>query len=69
MNRTIETIETMEEKNARRREHVINTLVYLHIYDETDHRLFDLPITKLERQLKRFLAASHPHAGLGSLRL
>jgi len=65
----ISTIETIEVKDARRREHVVNTLVYLHIYNESDQRLFDLPITKLERQLKRFLATSHPHTGLGSLRL
>ncbi len=65
MNRTIEVI---EEKDARHREHIINALVYLHIYNEKDERLLDAPITKLERQLKRFLATSHPHTGLGSLR-
>ncbi len=65
MNRTIEIV---GEKEARHREHIINTLVYLHIYNEKDERLLDTPITKLERQLKRFLATSHPHTSFGLLK-
>lgn len=59
----------VQSKDARRRESVIQSLVYLHIYDEKDERLKELPLTKLERQLKRFLAQSHPHTGFGSIRI
>lgn len=62
-------MEKATERKDARRENVIRALVHLHFYEAADQRLFELPVARLERQLKRFLATSHPHSGLGSLRI
>lgn len=59
----------IQHTKKHRREIIVNKLIAFDIYDREDEQLYQIPVTRLENEYKRFLNKSHPHDGFGSLRI
>ncbi len=52
-----------------RRKRIIDHLIAFNIYKKEDKHLFELTLSELENEYKRFQTQSHPHGDFGSIQL
>ncbi|MGG3470336.1 Fur-regulated basic protein FbpA [Neobacillus pocheonensis] len=52
-----------------KRKKLIDKLIAFNVYKKDDQHLFELSLTQLEDEYKRFQAISHPHSELRSIQL
>jgi hypothetical protein len=50
-----------------KRNKIIEKLIRLNVYKKEDQNLYDLTLSELEREYKRFQANSHPHDNIESI--
>ncbi|WP_147532982.1 Fur-regulated basic protein FbpA [Bacillus marasmi] len=55
----------MKDKKEKKRQKLINKLIFLNVYKEDDQQLYELPLYKLESEYKNL--RSHPHGEFGSI--
>jgi hypothetical protein len=58
----------MRNNDEKKRQKLINKLVFLNVYNREDQRLYDWPISKLEYEYRRFKLQNHPHGEFGSIK-
>lgn len=59
----------MNSKKEKRRQKLINKLIFFNVYKEDDQKLYELSLLKLESDYKEFKLQYHPHGEFGSLQL
>ena len=57
----------MRNNNEKKRQKLINKLIFLNVYGKEDPQLYDLPLSKLEYEYRRFKLENHPHGEFGSI--
>ncbi|MGG5253668.1 Fur-regulated basic protein FbpA [Neobacillus sp. SM06] len=59
----------MRKHEEKKRQKLINKLIFLNVYNKEDHQLYKLPIAKLESEYRKFKLQNHPHGEFGSIQL
>lgn len=57
----------MSNKNEKKRQKLINKLIFFNVYKKEDQKLYMLPLTKLENEYKKYKIQNHPHGEFGSI--
>lgn len=57
----------MKDSVEKKRQKLINKLIFFNIYNKEDKRLYELSLAKLEREYRRFKLQNHPHGEFGSI--
>lgn len=57
----------MRKNDEKKRQKLINKLIFLNVYNKDDQRLYELPLSKLENEYRKFKLAIHPHGEFGSI--
>ncbi|WP_084820240.1 Fur-regulated basic protein FbpA [Mesobacillus campisalis] len=60
----------MELRKAveKKRKKLIEKLIAFNVYKKEDKHLFELSLTELETEYKKFNSTSHPHNNIGSIK-
>lgn len=61
--------EIFRKSLEKRRKRLIDKLIAFDVYKKEDKHLFELSLTELEYEFKRFISENHPHSDMGSLRI
>lgn len=61
--------EVFRKSLEQRRKRVIDQLIAFDVYKREDKHLFELSLTELEFEYRRFMTENHPHSNIGSLRI
>lgn len=71
MEKSFEGVTSMGEifRNAleSRRKKLIDKLIAFNVFKKEDKHLFELTLTELEREYRRFYSNVHPHGEFGSI--
>jgi hypothetical protein len=51
----------------KRRQKLINLLILFNVYKKEDHQLYEMTLSKLEFEYKRYKLLNHPHGEFGSI--
>ncbi|MDP4086682.1 MAG: Fur-regulated basic protein FbpA [Bacillota bacterium] len=51
----------------KKRQKLINKLIFLNVYKKEEQQLYELPLSKLEYEYRRFKLENHPHGEFGSI--
>ncbi|MFZ7944872.1 Fur-regulated basic protein FbpA [Neobacillus sp. 19] len=51
----------------KKRQKLINKLIFLNVYKKEDKMLYELPLSRLEHEYKRYKLQNHPHGEFGSI--
>lgn len=62
-----EGVVLMRNSDVERRHKLINKLIFLNVYNKEDQQLYNLPLSKLEFEYRRYKSQSHPHGAIGSI--
>lgn len=57
----------MRNNDEKKRQKLINKLIFLNVYNKEDQQLYELSLSKLEYEYRRFKFKSHPHGEFGSI--
>jgi hypothetical protein len=57
----------MRKNDEKKRQKLINKLIFLNVYNKEDQQLNNLPLSKLENEYRRFKLQNHPHGEFGSI--
>ncbi|MGG1676999.1 Fur-regulated basic protein FbpA [Neobacillus sp. NRS-1170] len=57
----------MRNNDEKKRQKIINKLIFLNVYNKEDQKLYTLPLSKLEYEYRRFKLQNHPHGEFGSI--
>ena len=58
----------MKNNNVeKKRQKLINKLIFLNVYNKDDQKLYALSLSKLEYEYRRFKLQNHPHGEFGSI--
>ncbi|WP_144567561.1 Fur-regulated basic protein FbpA [Neobacillus bataviensis] len=57
----------MRNNVEKRRQKLINKLIFLNVYNKDEHKLNEMPLSKLEYEYRRFKLQNHPHGEFGSI--
>lgn len=57
----------LRNNDEKKRQKLINKLIFLNVYNEDDQKLYELPLSKLEYEYRRFKLQNHPHGEFGSI--
>ena len=57
----------MRNKDEKKRQKLINKLIFLNVYNREDQQLNELSLSKLEYEYRRFKLQNHPHGEFGSI--
>ncbi|PLS04833.1 Fur-regulated basic protein FbpA [Neobacillus cucumis] len=57
----------MRNNDEKKRQKLINKLIFLNVYNKEDQKLYELPLSKLENEYRRFKLQNHPHGEFGSI--
>ena len=58
----------MRNNDEKKRKKLINKLIFFNVYNKEDQQLYNLPLSKLEYEYRRFKLQNHPHGELGSIK-
>ncbi|MCM3570307.1 Fur-regulated basic protein FbpA [Neobacillus mesonae] len=58
----------MRKNDEKRRQKLINKLLFFNVYTKEDKKLYEMPLLKLEREYKKFKLQNHPHGEFGSIK-
>ncbi|MBO0962216.1 Fur-regulated basic protein FbpA [Neobacillus sp. MM2021_6] len=59
----------MKINDEKKRQKLINKLIFLNVYPKEDQQLYKFPLSKLEYEYRKFKLQNHPHGEFGSIRL
>ncbi|MEH7495795.1 Fur-regulated basic protein FbpA [Neobacillus niacini] len=57
----------MRNNDEKKRQKLINKLIFLNVYTKEDQQLNKLPLSKLQNEFKRYKLQNHPHGEFGSI--
>ena len=57
----------MNNKKEKRRQKLINKLIFFNVYKKDDKQLYELSVLKLDSDYKKFKSQYHPHGEFGSI--
>lgn len=57
----------MRNNVEKRRQKLINKLIFLNVYNKEDQQLYEMSLSKLEYEYRRFKLQSHPHGEFESI--
>lgn len=57
----------MRKNDDKKRQKLINKLIFLNVYLKEDQKLYELPLSKLEYEYRRYKLQNHPHGEFGSI--
>ncbi|MDR7002751.1 Fur-regulated basic protein FbpA [Neobacillus niacini] len=57
----------MRNNDEKKRQKMINKLIFLNVYNKEDQQLYALPLSKLKDEYRRYKLQSHPHGEFGSI--
>ncbi|MED4205882.1 Fur-regulated basic protein FbpA [Neobacillus mesonae] len=57
----------MRNSVEKRKQKLINKLVFFNVYDKEDKQLNEMSLSKLEYEYRRFKLQSHPHGEFSSI--
>ena len=57
----------MRNNIEKRRQKLINKLIFLNVYNKEDQQLYEMSLSKLEYEYRRFKLQSHPHGEFESI--
>lgn len=57
----------MRNNDEKKRQKLIDKLIFFNVFNKEDQQLYELPLSKLEYEYRRFKSQSHPHGGFGSI--
>ncbi|WP_066383378.1 Fur-regulated basic protein FbpA [Neobacillus mesonae] len=57
----------MRNSVEKRKQKLINKLVFFNVYDKEDKQLYEMSLSKLEYEYRRFKLQSHPHGEFSSI--
>ena len=57
----------LRNNDEKKRQKLINKLIFLNVYKKEDQKLYELSLSKLEYEYRRFKLQSHPHGEFGSI--
>lgn len=57
----------MNSKKEKRRQKLINKLIFFNVYKEDDEQLYEFSLLKLESEYNNFKLRYHPHGEFGSI--
>lgn len=57
----------MRGNKEKKRQKLINKLIFLNVYNKEDQQLYLLPLSKLEYEYRKFKLENHPHGEFGSI--
>jgi hypothetical protein len=58
----------MRNNDERKREKLINKLIFLNLYNKEDQQLYKLSLSKLQYEYRKFKLQGHPHGEFDSIR-
>jgi len=59
----------MRNKDEKKRQKLINKLIFLNLYKIEDQQLYEMSLAKLEKEYRRYKSLNHPHSEFGSIQL
>ncbi|WP_420491643.1 Fur-regulated basic protein FbpA [Neobacillus drentensis] len=65
----IELGEILRKAVENKRKNLIDKLIAFNVYKKDDQHLFELSLTQLEDEYKRFQSLNHPHSDFGSIQV
>ncbi|AZU62702.1 Fur-regulated basic protein FbpA [Neobacillus mesonae] len=57
----------MRNSVEKKKQKLINKLVFFNVYDKEDKQLYEMSLSKLEYEYRRFKLQSHPHGEFSSI--
>jgi hypothetical protein len=57
----------MRKNDEKKRQKLINKLIFFNVYKKEDQKLNMLSLSKLEYEYRRFKLQNHPHGEFGSI--
>ncbi|MDN3015418.1 Fur-regulated basic protein FbpA [Paenibacillus sp. BSR1-1] len=57
----------MRNNDEKKRQKLINKLIFLNVYNKEDQQLQTLPLSKLENEYRKYKLQNHPHGEFGSI--
>jgi hypothetical protein len=57
----------MRKNDDKKRQKLINKLIFFNVYNKEDQQLYDMPQSKLEYEYRRYKLENHPHGEFGSI--
>ncbi|MED4228768.1 Fur-regulated basic protein FbpA [Neobacillus cucumis] len=57
----------MRNNDEKKRQKLINKLIFFNVYNKEDRHLYELPLSKLAYEYKRYKLQNHPHGEFGSI--
>ncbi|WP_066304437.1 Fur-regulated basic protein FbpA [Bacillus sp. FJAT-29814] len=57
----------MRSTDEKKRQKLINKLIFLNVYKIEDQQLYEMPLRKLENEYRRYKLQNHPHGEFGSI--
>lgn len=57
----------MRTNDDKKRQKLINKLIFLNVYKIEDQQLYEMPLRKLENEYRRYKIQNHPHGEFGSI--
>ncbi|MBL4950837.1 Fur-regulated basic protein FbpA [Neobacillus sp. OS1-32] len=57
----------MKGNVEKKRQKLINKLIFFNVFTKEDKRLNELSLSKLEYEYRRFKSQNHPHGEFGSI--
>ncbi|MED3562605.1 hypothetical protein BIV60_20055 [Bacillus sp. MUM 116] len=57
----------MRNNDEKKRQKLINKLIFLNVYKKEDQKLYELPLSRLKYEYREFKLQSHPHGEFGSI--
>ena len=58
----------MRKNDEKKRQKLINKLIFLNLYNKEDQQLYKLPLSKLEYEFRKFKLQCYPHGEFDSIR-
>ena len=58
----------MRNNDEKKRQKLINKLIFLNVYKKEDQQLYELSLSKLENQYRRYKLQNHPHGEFGLIK-
>ena len=53
----------------KKRKKLIEKLIVFNVYKKEEKHLFELSLTELEEEYRKFISSSHPHGNLESIKI
>ncbi|WP_462411547.1 Fur-regulated basic protein FbpA [Neobacillus sp. Marseille-QA0830] len=57
----------MRNNDEKKRQKLINKLIFLNVYNKEDQKLYEMTLSKLEYEYRRYKSLNHPHGEFGSI--